>query len=88
MISQILTLLTLALASSIASHSAFAHTEHDKARFVATNGMDKGNCNNPVRPSKSIAYAVSQASKGDKVLVASGQYELNNESALFYLQSE
>jgi choice-of-anchor B domain-containing protein len=88
MISQKLTLLTLALASSIVSHSAFAHTEHDKARFVATNGMDKGNCNNPVRPCKSIAYAVSQASKGDKVLVASGQYELNNESELFYLQSE
>lgn len=88
MISQKFTLLTLALASSIISLSAFAHTEHNKARFVATNGVDRGNCNNPVRPCKSIAYAVSQASKGDKVLVASGQYELNNESELFYLQSE
>ncbi len=88
MMTQKLTLLSLALASSITSLSAFAHTEHDKARFVATNGMDKGDCNNPVRPCKSIAYAVSQASKGDKVLVASGQYELKNESELFYLQSE
>lgn len=80
-------LLTLAL-TSIMSGKLFAHADHDKARFVATNGSDKGNCNNPVRPCQSIAYAVSQASKGDKVLVASGQYRLNNESELFYLESE
>ncbi|WP_394227534.1 choice-of-anchor B family protein [Pseudoalteromonas spongiae] len=88
MMTQKLTLLTLALASSITSLNAIAHTEHDKARYVTENGIDKGDCNNPVRPCKSIAYAVSQASKGDKVLVASGQYELKNESELFYLQSE
>ncbi|MCF6456434.1 choice-of-anchor B family protein [Pseudoalteromonas sp. MMG024] len=88
MMTQKLTLLTLALASSITSLNAIAHTEHDKARYVTENGIDKGDCNNPVRPCKSIAYGVSQASKGDKVLVASGQYELKNESELFYLQSE
>ncbi|TMO86651.1 choice-of-anchor B family protein [Pseudoalteromonas spongiae] len=88
MMTQKLTLLTLALASSITSLNAIAHTEHDKARYVTENGIDKSDCNNPVRPCKSIAYAVSQASKGDKVLVASGQYELKNESELFYLQSE
>ncbi|MFH6954542.1 choice-of-anchor B family protein [Pseudoalteromonas sp. XMcav1-K] len=88
MMTQKLTLLTLALASSITSLNAIAHTEHDKARYVTENGIDKGDCNNPVRPCKSIAYAVSQASKGDKVLVGSGQYELKNESELFYLQSE
>ena len=88
MMTQKLTLLTLALASGITSLNAIAHTEHDKARYVTENGMDKGDCNNPVRPCKSIAYAVSQASKGDKVLVGSGQYELKNESELFYLQSE
>ena len=85
---QKVTLLSFIFAGALSSHFTYAHAEHDKARFVASNGIDKGNCNNPVRPCKSIAYAVSQASKGDKVLVARGQYELQNESELFYLQSE
>lgn len=78
----------LALASYFVPSIANAHTEHDKARFVATNGKDTGNCNNPVRPCRSISYAVSQASKGDKVLVAGGEYEISSESELFYLKSE
>ena len=81
-------LISLVLASYFIPNSVNAHTEHDKARFVATNGVDKGNCNNPVRPCQSISYAVSQASKGDKVLVAGGQYEITSESELFYLKSE
>lgn len=78
----------MALASLFITAKVDAHAEHDKARFVATNGVDKGNCNNPVRPCKSISYAVSRAAKGDKVLVASGNYTLNNESELFYLKSQ
>ena len=81
-------LFSLVLASYFIPSIANAHTEHDKARFVATNGVDKGDCNNPVRPCKSITYAVSQANKGDKVLVASGEYEIKSDSELFYLQSE
>jgi choice-of-anchor B domain-containing protein len=85
---QKLILFLLTIASTILSQSAIAHTEHDKARFVAMNGSDKGQCNNPIRPCKTIAFAVSQASKGDKVLVAKGQYELKDESELFYLKSK
>lgn len=70
------------------SSHVYSHAEHDKARFVATSGIDQGNCNNPVRPCKSISYAVSRASKGDKVLVSEGQYQITSESELFYLKSE
>jgi choice-of-anchor B domain-containing protein len=81
-------LLALALASYFVPNVANAHAEHDKARYVAINGVDKGNCNTPVRPCKSISYAVSRAAKGDKVLVSTGEYRLNNESELFYLTSQ
>ncbi len=81
-------LLALALASYLLPNSVYAHAEHDKARFVATNGVDQGNCDSPVRPCKSISYAVSRAAKGDKVLVASGDYTITNESEVFYLKSQ
>ncbi len=78
----------LAFSLLVVSDYSFAHAEHDKARFVAKNGRDVGHCNNPVRPCKTISYAVTKANKGDKVLVASGEYALANESDLFYLTSE
>lgn len=65
----------------------WAHSEHDKARFVATNGVDKDRCDNVLRPCKTIAYAVSQANKGDKVLVASGDFTITSSDKLFYLKS-
>lgn len=65
-----------------------AHAEHDKARFVATDGKDVGRCDQPLRPCQTIAYAVKQANKGDKVLVAAGHYRLTDEEQLFYLSSD
>jgi len=67
--------------------NTWAHSEHDKARFVATNGVDKGRCDKVLRPCKTIAYAVSQANKGDKVLVASGEFTITSSEELFYLKS-
>lgn len=61
-----------------------AHSEHDKARFVAESGKDSGDCANRFRPCKSIAYAQLQAKKGDKILVAQGSYTVS--SALEVLQ--
>ncbi len=69
------------------SQLTFAHTEHDKARFVAENGKDTGKCDQVLRPCKSIAYAVQQASKGDKILVAAGIYTITSEDDLFYFKS-
>lgn len=55
-----------------------AHAEHDKARFIANSGVDKGKCDNPLRPCKSILYGLSHAAKGDRLLLAAGVYELTN----------
>lgn len=65
-----------------------AHAEHDKARFVATDGIDSGRCDKPLRPCRSIAYAVQHANKGDKVLIAAGHYQISDDDQLFLLTSE
>ena len=69
------------------SHASIAHSEHDKARFVAETGKDTGKCDQVLRPCKSIAYAVQQANKGDKILVSAGEYTINSSEELFYLKS-
>ena len=67
---------------------ANAHMDHDKARFVAANGVDKGDCKNRFRPCASIGYAAQQANKGDAVLVAQGEYRLAELADVFYLISD
>ena len=44
------------------------------ARYVATTGIDTGNCINPSSPCKTITYAIGQASDGETVHVAAGTY--------------
>jgi choice-of-anchor B domain-containing protein len=77
----------ISIASFILPSNVFAHSEHDKSRFVATNGVDKARCDNVLRPCKTIAYAVSQANKGDKVLVSSGEFTITSSEELFFLKS-
>ncbi|WMN61832.1 choice-of-anchor B family protein (plasmid) [Pseudoalteromonas xiamenensis] len=83
-----LTLSSFLICCSIFSGTTFAHAEHDKARFVAADGSDKGRCDTPVRPCKSIEYAVKQAKKGDKVLVAEGNYTVSSSAELLALTSD
>ena len=45
-------------------------------RYVAQQGEDRGDCSLPVRPCRTIQYAVSVAGKGDQVRVAGGSYQL------------
>ena len=71
-----ITLIVLLL--TFMSQAALAHTDHDKARFVAENGIDTGKCDNRFRPCKTLIYAARQANKGDKILVAEGQYFFDN----------
>lgn len=73
------------LLPAVFSSVSYGHAEHDRARFVAPTGADEGRCDNPVRACKSIAYAVRQASKGDRVLVAEGHYRVTSAEDLFYL---
>jgi choice-of-anchor B domain-containing protein len=66
------------------SQGVQAHAEHDKARFVANNGENQGSCNNRFRPCKTVTYAAQKANKGDKILVAQGQYIIESEQDLVY----
>ncbi|BDX06977.1 choice-of-anchor B family protein [Planctobacterium marinum] len=66
---------------------AWAHSEHDKARFVAADGKDSGDCGNRFRPCQSIAYAQLQAKKGDKILVAKGAYPVTSPTELLQLNN-
>jgi choice-of-anchor B domain-containing protein len=67
------------------SGSSFAHTDHDKGRFVASTGEDKGFCDNRFRPCKTVGYAASRANKGDVVFVAAGRYELTENAEYLFL---
>ncbi|MDG1816897.1 MAG: choice-of-anchor B family protein [Glaciecola sp.] len=69
------------------SISVYSHSEHDKSRFVSPDGSDNSRCDNVLRPCKSIAYAVSQANKGDKILISSGEFQVTSSDELFYLKS-
>lgn len=59
-----LALIVLLLA--FVSQGAQAHTDHDKARFVAEDGVDAGKCDNRFRPCKTLSYAARQANKATK----------------------
>ena len=82
-----LTWIIFVLSTILSSSSLFAHSEHDKARFVAETGKDTGKCDQVLRPCQTIAYAVQQANKGDKILVSAGEYSVNSSEELFYLKS-
>ena len=68
----------IVLLLTIMSQAVLAHTDHDKARFVAESGIDTGKCDNRFRPCKTLTYAARQANKGDRILVAEGQYYFDN----------
>ena len=71
-------LLPIVLLLAFISQDTTAHTDHDKARFVAQDGVDSGKCDNRFRPCKTLLYAARQANKGDKILVAEGLYTFDS----------
>ncbi len=66
----------------------FAHGEHERPRYVAASGNDAGNCGELFRPCRTIGYAVARAAKGDRILVAAGQYRIRDAEELFALISD
>ena len=66
---------------------ALAHAEHEKPRYVAASGADRGDCGEMFRPCRTIGYAVSRAAKGDRILVAAGEYPIDDGEELFALIS-
>ena len=54
-------------------------------RYVSEEGDDRGDCTLPVRPCRTVPYALSVAGKSDEVRVASGTYELPDLDDVAYL---
>lgn len=80
-------LFALGLTILIPVETAFAHSGAHPVRYVAENGQDQGNCSSAKQPCASVAYAVNQSSKGDKIYVASGTYYAE-EMDIFYLLND
>lgn len=71
----------------LAAPVVFAHSQHDMTRYVASDGIDNGQCDDSAAPCRTIAYAASRAGKGDRVLVASGRFAVGSADELFYVLS-
>ncbi len=80
--------LFLCILTVISHGAAFSHAEHDKARYVDSNGIDEGRCGKATQPCKTIQYAAQNASKGDNIRIAEGNYQIDDPDTLFYLLSE
>lgn len=63
------------------------HGDDAKQRYVAQQGEDRGDCTLPVRPCRTISFALSQAGKGDQIRVASGVYEAGDLEDLLLIAS-
>ncbi len=80
-------IMSLLCVSVLSALEAGAHAEHDKARYVAVDGVDEGRCDQLNAPCKTIAYAAIQAGKGDKILLSDGRYDITDVDSIFYLAS-
>ena len=65
--------------------SVLSHSGAHPVRFVSTTGVDDGVCNKASAPCKTIAYAVNQSSKGDKIHVSKGEYQVKGLDVFFLL---
>ena len=77
-------LLPLLLLASLVAH---AHSELEKPVFVAPGGQDSGRCHDISTPCKSLAYALSNAGKGNQIRVSIGRFEIRNVAEVFHLVS-
>ena len=56
----------------------FARGDDAIPRYVAQQGEDRGDCSLPVRPCRTVQFALAVAGKGDQIRVAGGVYELTD----------
>jgi choice-of-anchor B domain-containing protein len=66
---------------------ALAHGDNEPPLYVASGGVDTGDCQEPGAPCASIGYALRQVGKGGRVLVAAGAYEVTSAEDLYHLLS-
>ena len=72
----------------MSSSICLGHADHDKARFVSPDGYDIGKCDDPEKPCKTVSYAGLKSNKGDRILLAEGNYVVDEVDSLFYLLSD
>ncbi len=78
-------ILALPVFLAIPALSVQAHGGAHPIRYVSAKGVDDGVCNKASAPCRSIAYAVNQSSKGDKIHVAEGEYQVKGLDIFFLL---
>jgi len=67
----------LSAAPGMASASTVASTPSDHAQttlYVATTGRDTGSCTAATKPCATLAFALSRAAAGDRVVLEPGRY--------------
>jgi choice-of-anchor B domain-containing protein len=84
---KIILLSLLTINTLIYSQFLLAHAEKDKSRYISPTGLDSGLCDNPLRPCKTLLYGLSRASKGDKILLAAGSYNIETLDEILALKS-
>ena len=77
--------LTSLIAACLFNTAAYSHSGDEPPLFVATDGVDLGQCQDSAAPCRSIDYALSQVGKGGQIRVAAGTYEVSSDSELFHL---
>ncbi len=75
----------IALISLFSFNSVFADGENQKNRYVASSGIDTGDCIERSNPCASIKYAIDKAAKADSVLIAGGEYPVAAEDVVHFL---
>ena len=80
--------LVLILNLGVWSEYVVSHADHEKVRFVSPDGNDIGKCDDPENPCKTVSYAGLKSNKGDRILLAEGNYAVDNVDTLFYLLSD
>lgn len=68
------------------SATIYAHGTEHPTRFIAPDGVDKGDCLDSHNPCRSMTYVVELANKGDTVRIAEGEYSSTG-TDMFYLLS-
>ena len=62
---------------SVFGNAAHAHGSGHAVRYVAADGVDRGDCVSPSAPCQTLAYVLAKSGKGDSVHVAAGSYHIH-----------
>lgn len=78
----------LLAALTLATPLAFAHGDAEKPLFVATDGLDNGQCTDSSAPCQSISHVLRLSGKGSRIRIAVGTYPVENTEDLFDMVSD